>query len=208
MRDLGTLGGGSSDARAVSGHIVVGTSQTPAGQQHAFAYDLNAPSPTMRDLGTLGGTSSTATAVSGHIVVGTSATELGICSRSGMDGCGAHGFAYDLADPVPSMRDLGTPGGVGTSGANAISHNIIVGGSSTADEDSEGSTERGDHHGFYYDLRAAAPEIRVLGDLGNASSQGPRRISTSALAVSGNIIVGESTAPDGLDHAVVWKLTN
>ena len=53
MRDLGTLGGTFSEAQAVSGNIVVGTSSTPAGmtQAHAFAYDLGAASPKMRDLG-------------------------------------------------------------------------------------------------------------------------------------------------------------
>jgi uncharacterized membrane protein len=106
------------------------------------------------------------------------------------------------------MHDLGTLGGIGTSRAGAISHNIIVGFSSTASEDSEGSTEFGDHHGFYFDLGAAPPQMRVLGDLGSPSSQGLGRVHTIAGAVSGNIVVGVSTTPDGSGHAVAWKLAH
>jgi probable HAF family extracellular repeat protein len=57
---------------AISGNIIVGTSATPTGQDHAFVYDLAAASPKMRDLGDLGGGSSQATAVSGNIAVGSS----------------------------------------------------------------------------------------------------------------------------------------
>lgn len=43
--DLGTLGGTGSHAIAISGHIVVGNSDTASGASHAFAYDLAATSP-------------------------------------------------------------------------------------------------------------------------------------------------------------------
>jgi probable HAF family extracellular repeat protein len=207
MRDLGTLGGGYSQALAVSGNIVVGESQTSAGQIHAFTYDWGAASPAMRDLGTLrGGIDSHAVAVSGKIIVGSSSTEPGSCSRTAGIGCGTHAFAYDLGAAAPKMRDLGTLGGIGTSDANAVSGNIIVGFSTTASEDSEGSTEAGDAHGFYYDLAAAPAQMSALGDLGSASSQAPGRVSTVASRISGNIVVGSSTAPDGVAHAVAWKL--
>jgi probable HAF family extracellular repeat protein len=218
MRDLGAFpvspdprwppgAGVSSEALAVNGNIVVGTSMTTAHQQHAFAYDLGATSPTMRDLGTLGGIDSRPAAVSGTIIVGSSSTEPGNCSRGGPEGCGRHAFAYALTGATPEMRDLGVLGGTGTSQAAAVSGNIIVGSSSTAREDSEGSTAAG-AHGFYYDLRAVTPQMRVLGDLRSASSPGPGRVWTGAGAVSGNIVVGVSTAPDGKDHAVAWRLAD
>jgi uncharacterized membrane protein len=211
MRDLGTLAGGSSDAWAVSGNIVVGDSQTPT-QIHAFAYDLGAANPTMRDLGTLGGgIDSDAAAVSGKIVVGSSSTEpaggcKGMPGTGPPRGCNSHAFAYDLGAAAPAMRDLGTLGGSGTSGAGAVSGNIIVGSASPAlGSWQEYSLEA---HGFYYDLGVAAPEMRVLGDLEGASSQGSGRVYTIARAVSGNIVVGKATTPDGANHAVAWKLAH
>jgi probable HAF family extracellular repeat protein len=79
MQDLGTLGGTYSDAVAVSGDVVVGTSNTGQGiaEYRAFAYDLGSATPTMQDLGTLGGATSRAVAVSGDVVVGLSNTSSG-----------------------------------------------------------------------------------------------------------------------------------
>jgi probable HAF family extracellular repeat protein len=43
MEDLGTLGGSRSYAAAVSGEVVVGLASTAAGETHAVAWDLSAP---------------------------------------------------------------------------------------------------------------------------------------------------------------------
>jgi probable HAF family extracellular repeat protein len=62
IKDLGTLGGISSNAEATDGDTVVGGANTPSGAFHAFAYNL--AHGTMTDLGTLGGTNSRALNVS------------------------------------------------------------------------------------------------------------------------------------------------
>jgi probable HAF family extracellular repeat protein len=53
MKDLGTLGGGSSEAYGIndSGRVI-GGSNTSSGERHAFLYENGQ----MKDLGTLGGT--------------------------------------------------------------------------------------------------------------------------------------------------------
>ena len=117
--DLGTLGGTTSNAVAVSGSIVAGNSDTTENAaQHAFAYDAAAASPHMIDLGTLGGTTSNATAVSGSVVVGWSYSIDSV----------QHAFAYDLADASPHMIDLDndTLGGR-RSFARAVSGHYVVG---------------------------------------------------------------------------------
>ncbi len=75
MHDLGTLGGGLSDARAInnSGQIV-GSSQLPDGTFHAFLYN-----DTMHDLGALGGNYSFAYAMNdGGQIVGSSITSASV----------------------------------------------------------------------------------------------------------------------------------
>lgn len=116
--DLGSLGG-SSQATAVDGSVVVGYSYLSgsSGARHAFAYDFAAPSPHMIDLGTLGGTVSQAQAVSSGLVVGQASTS-GDAEN--------HAFAYDLGSPSPQMVDLGTLGGA-HSAAYAVDGKVIVG---------------------------------------------------------------------------------
>ncbi len=64
LRDLGTLGGQRSEARAIFGNLIVGWAQLPGGLYHAFLGDsFGGP---MIDLGTLGGSESWATAVSSN----------------------------------------------------------------------------------------------------------------------------------------------
>jgi probable HAF family extracellular repeat protein len=85
MIDLGTLGGGDSNAYGVSGSYVVGWSYGADGAEHAFAYNLTAG--VMTDLGIPSGdTGSWATGISGKVVVGASA---------GSDG-NDHPFIYVL----------------------------------------------------------------------------------------------------------------
>src|SRR4029078_11242245 len=67
MVDLGTLGGGFSDATAIDDGTVVGESALPEAGSHAFAYHLGAASPHMIDLGSLGG-ESTAVDVDNDVV--------------------------------------------------------------------------------------------------------------------------------------------
>src|SRR5262249_51540200 len=96
MYDLGTLGGSSSEARAVndSGQVA-GFSQLRGNvAEHAFLYDGTA----MLDLGTLGGPSSPAFGMnSSGLVVGYAVT-------AGRD---VHAFVSDGT----TMQDLGTLGG-------------------------------------------------------------------------------------------------
>lgn len=75
MRELGTLGGATSEALAASYGGIVGRSETAAGHLHAFLFQ----SRTMVDLGTLGGSYSAALGVNEWgVVVGVSETASGV----------------------------------------------------------------------------------------------------------------------------------
>ena len=174
--DIGTPGIGS-DASAVAGNVVVGTTNVADGL-HPFAYDLGAARPQMRDLGTLGGQFSGATAVDGNIVVGNADLPNG----------DVHPFAYDLAAAVPTMRDLGTFGGR-FGGAAAVDGNLVVGSTFTAN---------GRQRAFAYDLGAAIPAMRPLGTLGGANS--------GATAVSGSLVAGWAETRSGERHAFAYDL--
>jgi probable HAF family extracellular repeat protein len=110
MRDIGTLGGAFSDARAINGSEAVGESGTTTGRFHAFKYSGGI----MEDLGTLGALGSVADGINdAGEVVGYLSSPI-----SSPD----HAFFYD-----GNMHDLGAPTG-GLSYANAINnHGQIVG---------------------------------------------------------------------------------
>jgi uncharacterized membrane protein len=150
------------------------------------------PSPI--DLGTLcpapgTGCISTATSVSGNIIVGFSNIAPGGAN---------HAFVYDLGAASPQMVDLGTlcPATVNgcTSQATSVSGNIIVGFSSIA----PGAFP---YHAFVYDRGAASPHMQDLGTLD------PNNLNAYSLAqsVSGNIVVGYTSTPNG-DRAFAYDL--
>ena len=96
--DLGTLGGASSAAVAVNDRgVVVGTSETASGAEHAFAWSRSGG---MRDLGTLGGRTSRAVAVNQR------GTVTGVALRADGE---ERAFVWT---PGHGMRDLGTLGAV------------------------------------------------------------------------------------------------
>jgi probable HAF family extracellular repeat protein len=101
VTDLGTLGGTSSFATAISDDgLVVGSAQITGNSAfHAFVYDLGTEG--MTDIGTLpapGAPNSTAYGVNDNRIV------VGLSSASGE----IHPFAYDV--PTRSMKDLGVLG--------------------------------------------------------------------------------------------------
>jgi probable HAF family extracellular repeat protein len=108
--DLGTLGGTSSRATAVSNGQVVGVSNTSGGAEHAFSWTQGGG---MVDLGTLSGTSSRASAISNGQVVGNATTSAGPL----------HAFSWTQA---AGMVDLGTLGRR-FSDATAVSDGQVVG---------------------------------------------------------------------------------
>lgn len=116
--DLGTLGGRTSFATAVNdANVVVGTSATAAGANHAFLWERGV----MQDLGTLpGGTLSQAQSVN----------RAGqVAGFAGVAGGANHAFLFDGG----TMSDLGTlPGATASAarGINASGH--VVGDSGAA----------------------------------------------------------------------------
>jgi probable HAF family extracellular repeat protein len=98
MQDIGTLGGGRSDAYGVSadGSVVVGRAQNAAGQWRAFRWTGG-----MQDLGTLPGydySEAYAVSADGSVIVGGAYNE----------GEGLRAFRWTV---VGGMQDLGTLGG-------------------------------------------------------------------------------------------------
>ena len=175
--DLGTLGGNGSIAVAIDGPIAVGYSATaPLNRNHAFAYDLSAPNPTMLDLGTLAnGRTSMATDVSGHVVVGDSDYSNQL----------RHAFYYDLDDP--GMVDMGNLGAA-PSEAVAIDGSVIVGWSSTPDG--------GPAVAYYWDLAAASPTMTPIADVNSQA------LDVSDGVIVGKAGLGAG----GQDHAFYYDM--
>lgn len=120
LSNLGTLGGTSSTARAISadGSVVVGQSALIGGQLKAYRWTQASG---MIDLGTLGGTSSEARAVSadGSVIVGASRTAVGFL----------RGFRWTQAG---GMVEIGTLGAGTTAFGVSADGSVIVGGSNLA----------------------------------------------------------------------------
>jgi probable HAF family extracellular repeat protein len=173
MTDLGTLGGTTSSANAVSadGSVIVGYSYlTGNSVRHAFKYTGS----TMTDLGTLGGTDSFASAVSadGSVIVGASHT---------IGGRNNHAFKYTGS----TMTDLGTLGGTASSAYAVSADGSVIVGYSRLTGDS-GS------HAFKY----SGSTMTDLGTLGGTYS------FAYAVSADGSVIVGESSLTgDSVSHA-------
>lgn len=120
---IGTLGGDFTDANAVNDFgQVVGSSETPSGDQHAISWT---EAGGLVDLGTLGGTTSDAWGVNDDgEVVGWSATASG----------DYHAFAWTQAG---GMIDLGTLGGTNSDAAGINENGQVAGTSTTASGDQE-----------------------------------------------------------------------
>jgi probable HAF family extracellular repeat protein len=179
MQDLGTLGGGSSAAVAVSesGHVV-GESDG-----HAFSWTQ---ARGMVDLGTLGGLTSAAAAVNAAgQVVGWSVTAEGT----------PHAFFWS---PSQGMIDLGTLGAlIGVDGQplrGAISFASAV---NDAGQVVGSSDSPSGHHAF---LWTQAEGMIALGTL-----EGSRGFSVARKINQAGQIIGVSTHPRGADlHAFSW----
>lgn len=179
ISDLGTLGGTSSHAVAVSadGQVVIGNSTTSGGQNHAFRW----ADGEMHDLGTFGGNWSNATAVSadGSVVVGCVAMANG------------DELAFRWFDG--ELLNLGAFGGA-YSWANAVSADgaTVVG---------RAQTETGQDQAFRWDTNLGMQSVVAwLAEQGVSVGDW---ILSEAIDVSsdGAVIVGRGTSPEGYSRA-------
>ena len=185
--DLGTLGGDSSEAYAVTviadgGVIIVGRAQTVGDNYHAAFWHSGSPVGAT-DLGTLGGTSSVASAVSadGSVIVGMAQNAVGDQH--------AVSWVVSVAEESISFNDLGTLGG-DTSSAEAVSADgsVIVGNSENADNN--------EHAVAWIDGSTTATDLGTLGGLYSTAY---------AVSADGSVIVGYSENAGRLDLAFIYK---
>ena len=221
LRDLGTLGGQRSEARAING-FVVGWAQLPSGLYHAFLSNSFQTGP-MIDLGTLGGSESWATAVTsipgvgGAAVYGASQTagnatirafayQNGVMTDLGASLGGPNTVAWGInaAGHVVGSADLpagqtyhaflfadGTTVDLGTLGGRSEAFAVNSADVVVGWSHVGGGTTR---HAFRYEGGA----MLDLGTLGGASSE--------ALAVNRDgVVVGWAEMPQGEQRAFIWR---
>ncbi len=197
MTDLGTLGGGNSEAHAISRglvSLVVGTSEIPGPNgpnqpvDRAFLWQEG----TMTDLGTLGGTSSEAWGVSDTgIVVGSAQTPNDTW----------HAFAWE--DGV--ITDLGTLGGDQSCAMGVNSIGQIVGWSMKPGAPYDGNDlyPTPVRRAFLWTAALGMQELSTLGGL-NSSAQG---ITEDGYVIGwSDTSAGTAGDPNQLveRHAVLW----
>ena len=165
LSNLGTLGGTSSTARAISadGSVVVGQSALIGGQLKAYRWTQASG---MIDLGTLGGTSSEARAVSadGSVIVGASRTAAGFL----------RGFRWTQAGGMVEIATLGagtTAFGVSADGSVVVGNSSLISGEGRA---------------F---LWTQAGGMINLGAFGGVSSV------ARGVSADGLVVIGQSTTP-------------
>ena len=152
LRDLGTLGGYESQARAISNRgQVVGLTGTSSGGTHAFLWDS---ATGMRDLGTLG---TGATSVAEHI------NDLGqVVGYAETGGYVNHAFLWDSAT---GMKDLGAFGLYYSHAYGINDAGQIIGWAASA-------TDHGPYLWFLYD-GTTVRDLRDLVPAGVRSMVGP-----------------------------------
>ena len=181
LSDLGTLGGTSSTARAISadGSVVVGQSALIGGQLKAYRWTQASG---MIDLGTLGGTSSEARAVSadGSVIVGASRTAVGFL----------RGFRWTQAG---GMVEIGTLGAGTTAFAVSADGSVIVGGSNLSS---------GPSRAFLWTQAAGIINLGTLGPgwsfARGVSADGLVVIGASVADIGGGIAAFRWTAATGM----------
>ena len=178
LKWLGTLGGNSSEAFAISanGRYVVGRSFTASGERHAYRWDLY--TEVMEDLGTLGGDVSDARGISadGRYVVGFT-KNINNQTRA---------FRWDAQ--TGTMEDLGTLAGNYSKAFDISADGRYVVGASTV----IGSWTRA----FRWDAQTGT--MQELGTLGGAESW------AYAISDDGRYVVGVSETATGSYHAFRW----
>ncbi|AFH50015.1 Putative membrane protein [Ignavibacterium album JCM 16511] len=167
LSDIGTLGGESSQATAISGGvnpIIVGISQTGNFEFHAFKKVGNQ----MDDLGTLGGDFSMATNISEN--------QDFIVGYSNGSNHNDHAFLWTASG---GMQDLGTLGGNKSSASSVSDNGIVVGWS---------RTETGMANAFIWSADSGMQNLNTL--YSNLIPVTGKLIIAESISANGRYIVG------------------